>query len=95
MKDVLAYPDKPWDWECLSANPGITMKDVLAYPDKPWDWWYLSTNKFLYHPTLQSRAIKRLNIIRTKRRANIKMKILKSSMLYNDLIGVISDYGID
>jgi hypothetical protein len=42
---VLAYPDKPWDWDGLSVNPNITFDHVLAYPDKPWDWDGLSENQ--------------------------------------------------
>ena len=41
---VLAHPNKPWDWYCLSINPNITFDNVLAYPEKPWDWYNLSYN---------------------------------------------------
>ena len=93
MKDVLAYPDKPWYWGRLSANPSITLEDVLAHPDKPWNWNWLSGNRFLYHPALQSRAIKKLTIIRAKHRNKTMTIILKSSAMYNDLITTISSYG--
>ena len=92
MRDVLANPDKPWSWLQLSKNPNITMRDVLAYPDKPWNWGWLSGNKFLYHPSLQSAAIKKLIIVRVNRRRKIHSKILRSSALYSDLISVIVSY---
>lgn len=92
MKDVLANLDRPWSWGVLSANPNITMKDVLAYPDKPWDWWRLSENKFLHHPVLQSNAIKKLATVRIKYREGIRLRTLKSSTLYNDLINVVIGY---
>ena len=38
------FPDKPWSWRRLSANPNITFQNVLYHPDKPWDWQYLSSN---------------------------------------------------
>ena len=44
MDIVEANPDKPWDWDGLSANPNITMDIVEANPDKPWDWDGLSAN---------------------------------------------------
>jgi hypothetical protein len=42
MKDVLAYPEKPWNWRWISSNSGITMRDVLAHPGKPWNWELIS-----------------------------------------------------
>ena len=92
MKDVLACPDKLWNWKWLSLNPNITMNDILAYPDKPWDWGWLSQNEFSSHPILQLRAIKKLIIIRVNYREKIKLRILESSALYNDLINVIISY---
>ena len=44
MSDVVAHPDKPWDWNGLSRKSNITMSDVDAHPDKPWDWNGLSRN---------------------------------------------------
>ena len=44
MRDVLEYPDKPWNWHNLSCNPSITMRDVLDHPDMPWNWNFLSFN---------------------------------------------------
>jgi len=46
MKDVLANPDKPWNYMYLSQKPCITLEDVLANPDKPWDYEILSGNRF-------------------------------------------------
>ena len=44
MKDVLAYPDKRWNWDQLSRNPSITISDVKAHPNNPWNWDPLSGN---------------------------------------------------
>lgn len=30
------YPDKRWDWGCISINPNITQDFIKRYPDKPW-----------------------------------------------------------
>ena len=92
MKDVLAHPDKPWDWDRLSENPNITIKDILACPEGHWNWGMLSVNKFLHHPIIQSNAIKKLVTIRIKYRERARLKTLKSSALYNDLISVIIGY---
>ena len=43
---VLAYPNKPWDWRYLSANPNITFSDILTHPEQPWNWMCLSRNTF-------------------------------------------------
>jgi hypothetical protein len=45
---ILMFPDKDWDWECISYNPNITMKFILDNPDKPWDWGCISLNNFNY-----------------------------------------------
>ena len=48
MNDLLIllylFPDKPWNWNGLSANPNITWEIVQENPDKPWDWSWLSEN---------------------------------------------------
>jgi hypothetical protein len=44
VKDVLANPDKPWNYSRLSQNPNITMEIVLAHPEIPWDYKELSLN---------------------------------------------------
>ena len=44
MKDILANPDKPWNYTYLSRNPNIAMEDVLANPRLPWSYYYLSIN---------------------------------------------------
>jgi hypothetical protein len=41
---VLNNLDKPWDWDLVSRNPGITMQNILDNPDKPWKWYYVSQN---------------------------------------------------
>src|SRR4051812_45453863 len=38
------FPEKPWDWKWLSANPNITFDYVRKHPEKPWDWEWLSGN---------------------------------------------------
>jgi hypothetical protein len=43
-KLITKFPDKPWNWECLSNNPNTTIDMVLANSDKPWRWSYLSEN---------------------------------------------------
>jgi hypothetical protein len=36
MTNVLANPDKEWNWNGLSANPSITLEIVNEILDKPW-----------------------------------------------------------
>ena len=50
MRDVLDYPDKPWDWSELSMNKNITMRDVLDHPDKPWSVNDLAANPYVIRP---------------------------------------------
>jgi hypothetical protein len=42
MEDVLANPNKPWDYEMLSRNQNITLKDILANRQIPWNYKALS-----------------------------------------------------
>ena len=44
MRDVINYPDEPWQWSYLSKNPSITINDVMMHQTKPWDWNYLNAN---------------------------------------------------
>lgn len=51
MADVLAHPDKSWDWKGLWRKPTITIAGVLALQDgvlalhdKPWVWYALAIN---------------------------------------------------
>ena len=37
-------PNKPWDFDCLSANPSITWDIVKDNPDVPWNFALLSAN---------------------------------------------------
>ena len=46
MEDILAHPEKHWNWACISQNPNITMDIILAHPEKPWNWAWISYNKF-------------------------------------------------
>ena len=43
-KLLIKYPDKPWDWEQISANPNLTLDLIDAHPDKPWYWYWISLN---------------------------------------------------
>lgn len=90
MKDVVAHPDRNWNWTGLSLNPSITMKDILFHMDKPWDWYILSMNRFMHSPDVQRNTIKKTRIIRIKHRIKMQMKILHAqSPLYTDLIKLI------
>jgi hypothetical protein len=46
MDIIRDNPDKPWDWEWISANSNITMDIIRDNPDKPWDWRAISNNPF-------------------------------------------------
>ena len=37
-------PDKDWEWDCISQNPGITMIDINDHPELPWNWFWISSN---------------------------------------------------
>lgn len=41
---ILQNLDKPWNWQCLSINPNITIDHILKYPNLPWVWFELSRN---------------------------------------------------
>ena len=47
MEFIEKYPDKPWDWRLISANPNITMEFIEKYPDKI-NFTSLSQNKFTF-----------------------------------------------
>ena len=34
MDIIEKYPNKPWDWRCISQNPNITMDFIEKYIDK-------------------------------------------------------------
>jgi hypothetical protein len=38
------FPDKPWDWNCLSENPNINMEFALSHSCDSWNWDCLSKN---------------------------------------------------
>jgi hypothetical protein len=44
IDNLVAYPDEPWDWDCVSDNSNITMRDIIAHPEKPWNWDRISGN---------------------------------------------------
>jgi len=31
------YPDKPWNWIAISANPNVNMEYIESHPDKSWN----------------------------------------------------------
>jgi len=39
------FPDKPWDWNSLSRNPGFTWNSARENLDKPLDWSTFSRNE--------------------------------------------------
>ena len=44
MEILETYPNKPWEWDYISANPNITMEIIEKYPNKPWSWVHISCN---------------------------------------------------
>ena len=32
------YPEKTWNWDCISVHPNITWEIIQNNPDKPWCW---------------------------------------------------------
>jgi hypothetical protein len=44
LKLLELYPDKLWNYTCLSQNPNITWEMVRDNPDKSWSYYYLSLN---------------------------------------------------
>lgn len=44
MQFILDNPDRPWDWDQLSANIGITLADIKLYSQFPWSWNYICEN---------------------------------------------------
>jgi hypothetical protein len=47
LKGIEKYPNIPWDWDCISNNPNITMEIIEKYRNKI-KYKYLSQNKFTY-----------------------------------------------
>ena len=52
------YPEKPWNWHCISSNPNLTMKYIEKHPKKPWGWYGISSNpnltmEFIVRETLE------------------------------------------
>jgi len=38
MSDIESHMDLPWDWECISRNPNLTMTMIEAHRDERWSW---------------------------------------------------------
>lgn len=41
---VQKYPEAPWDWFIMTANPNITWDIIVENPDKPWVIGHFSAN---------------------------------------------------
>ena len=46
---LLKYPEKQWNWTCISSNPNITIEFIEKYLDKPWDWSSISRESKYHH----------------------------------------------
>ena len=55
MKDIEKYPEKPWNWNCISSNPNITIKFIEKNIDKI-NFTGLSHNKFTYQNRLNEQT---------------------------------------
>ena len=44
IKLLQTFPDKQWNWNCISCNPNITMDYIEKYPEKHWNWSSISFN---------------------------------------------------
>lgn len=44
-KMIYKYPNKPWNWAYLSANPNISKHFIEQFINFPWRWDYVSCNK--------------------------------------------------
>lgn len=52
INDILANPQLPWDYGCVSSNRYLTFKHVLDNKDLNWDWKMIS-----YHAKMSMRDI--------------------------------------
>ncbi len=43
--DVIDNLEKPWDWDELSRNRGISFRDINHYKTFSWNWRYVSRNE--------------------------------------------------
>ena len=41
---VIDNPTYPWDWDCISCNPGIKLTDIINNINMPWNWAFISCN---------------------------------------------------
>ena len=58
---IKLYPDKPWDWHGISANPNITWDIISSHRDKPWDWFWISYNPNITWDIIQNNPDKPWN----------------------------------
>jgi hypothetical protein len=47
MEIIEKYPEKSWDWDCISENPHITMEFIEKYIHNI-NFKHLSKNKFTF-----------------------------------------------
>src|SRR5258708_4326649 len=73
------FPNKPWNWGCLSRNPNITWEFVQNNPDIPWDWDYLSRNPNITWEIIQNNSDKPWNWGYLSRNPNITWEIIQNN----------------
>ena len=71
------YPNKPWDWSDISANPNITMEIIEKCPDKPWEWDWISRNPNITIEIIEKYPDKPWNWSWLSRHPNLTMKIIE------------------
>lgn len=42
---IKKYPNKYWNWDCLSQNPNISLDFIKQNSNFPWSYIYLSQNQ--------------------------------------------------
>jgi hypothetical protein len=78
MEMIQAHPEKPWNWNRISANPNVTMEMIQAHPEKPWDWDFISDNPNLTMEMIQAHPEKPWNWNRISYNPNLTMEIIES-----------------
>jgi len=45
LEVLKAYPNAPWDWDCIQDVPRMNLEWLQAFPDANWDWSNLEWSK--------------------------------------------------
>lgn len=81
---VKLYPEKPWNWYGLTANPAITLEFIQANPELPWKRDFFVTNPNVTWDYIRDNGL--LNSIHLSRNPNITWDNIQESLGFPGII---------